>query len=394
MTALGILASLARRGMDILAELHANRPASRAERAELAGTLGMDPARLRLLLRVAEHFLSPADTEPNTRARQRAADLAAQFGLSLDACVLIDRRCQQANNSELHDDLRLTFVEAAHNSSFEEIDAFTRETLTELNAGAAPPQHLRARYSRKGDIRGMKHLHISGPAAMLDNLLAPLTVRAAQIHTAHPDYTRDRCVGQAFEERLRYASHAHPVDKLDQMRYQPALIITAQDILDYSPRFAATTNGSPLPPDVFLNALLADTGWALLYDEHAAITDLFPIGNPRLATQEQRVAMLIDNPICAWPGCDRPAYSGQAHHLVAYKNGGPTSLENMTIVCREHNRLNDDDREGINGHLERMPLSGHVRWKPPDKTKPPEFNKSFVTSMSGRAYAAYRAGGG
>lgn len=393
MTVLGTLAALASRGMDTLAELHAARPDGHDATSHLAATLGLDPARLRLLLRVAAHYLQPADTEENTKAREDATALARQLGLSLDTCVLIDKRSRQANNAELHDNLRLTFVAAAERLGFEELDLYMRETLTELNTEDEPPQHLRARFSRKVDIRGMKHFHISGPSDMLDNLLSPLTIRAAEIRKSHPEFSHDRCVGQALAERLEHADAATPVDKLDEMRYQPAIIITAQDLIDYSPRFAATTNGSALAPDVFLNALLADTGWAVLYDEHSAITDLFPIGNPRLATEEQRIAMLIDNPICAWPGCERPAYSGQAHHLVAHKNGGTTTLDNLTMVCREHNGLNDDDdRQGRNGYLERIPTSGHIRWRPPDKTRPPLFSNSFVTSMSGRSYAGYRAG--
>ncbi|MDO5030401.1 MAG: HNH endonuclease signature motif containing protein [Corynebacterium sp.] len=392
MTVLGIIASLASRGMDTLAELHAVRPDGRDATSQLAADLGLDPARLRLLLRVADHYLSPADTDENTAAREHATALARRLGLSLDTCVLIDKRSRQANNSELHDGLRLTFVEAAERLGYEELDLYMRETLTELNTDDEPPQHLRARFSRKVDIRGMKHFHITGPAGMMDDLLSPLTVRAAEIRKAHPEFSHDRCVGQALEERLEFAGVAGPVDKLDEMRYQPAIIITAQDIVDYSPRYAATTNGSALAPDVFVNALLADTGWAVLYDEHNAITDLFPLGNPRLATESQRIAMLIDNPLCAWPGCNRPAYSGQAHHLVAHKHGGETTLDNLTMVCREHNALNDDDREGRNGHLERIPTSGHVRWRPPDKTRPPLFSNAFVTSMSGRSYAGYRSG--
>lgn len=391
MTVLGILASVANRGMDMLAELHAARPDGREATTELAEELGLDPARLKVLLRVAAHYLSPAEIESDTKARMEAARLAKEYGLSLDMCVLIDKRCRQANNESLWDDLRLNFVQAAQNSTYGDLDSYMRETLAEINAEDAPPQHLRARYSRKIDIQGMKHLHISGPAQMLDNLVSPLTVRAAEIRKAHPEFTHDRCVGQALEERLTHASGAGPVDKLDELRYQPSIIITAQDIAEYSPRYAATTNGSVLAPEVFVNALLADTGWAVLYDDHNRISNLFPIHNPRLATEEQRIAMLIDNPICSWPGCTRPAYSAQAHHLIAHKNGGETSLENMTYVCREHNALNDDDRQGIHGHLDRIPTSGYVRWIPPDKHSPPQFNTAFVTAMAGRSYANYRS---
>lgn len=391
MSLLGTIASLATRGMNLLEELHSARPTGREATTELAEKLGLDPNRLKSLLRVADHYLSPAESAADTQARMEATALARKYQLSLDKCVLIDKRSRQANNEDIHDELRLSFVEAAKNATYEQLDTHMRHALAELNSEAEPPQHIRARFSRKIDIQGMKHLHITGPAQMLDNLIAPLTVRAAEIRKAHPEFTHDRCTGQALTERLQLAQPATAVDKLDEMRYQPAIIITAQDIADYSPRYAATTNGSALPPEVFINSLLADTGWAVLYDEYNRLTGLFPIHNPRLATQEQRIAMLIDNPICSWPVCTRPAHSGQAHHLVAHKHGGATSLENMTMVCREHNALNDDDRQGIHGHLERIPTSGYVQWRPPNKHEPPQFNTAFVTAMGGRSYAAYRS---
>lgn len=128
----------------------------------------------------------------------------------------------------------------------------------------------------------------------------------------------------------------------------------------------------------------------LVYDEHNTPTDLLPMHNPRLATEEQRIAMILDNPICAWPGCPRPAHAGQAHHLVARKNGGATTMENMVMTCKEHNAANDDDRQGLNGHLERDDGSGAVYRHPPSPHAPPEFNLAFPTALAGRAYSGYR----
>lgn len=389
MTTMGLLSALATRGIDLLADLRAALPEKSTGHRELAARIGFDPFRLKRLLRCADRLFAPLDDGADVINRDASVALARELGLSLDTVMQVDKRCGQLNNVEIREEHRLDFTRAAGRYDFDGLDAYMRGRVKELNDEAAPPQHLRAHVSRKPDIRGMKHLQVTGPANMIDDLVAPLTVRAAEIAKAHEDYTRDRCVGQALAERLAHGS-AGPVDAVDKLRYQPALIITAQDIVEYTPRYAATSNGSTLTPGQFVEALLADTGWVLVYDEHNQPTDLLPMHNPRLATEDQRVAMILDNPICAWPGCTRPAHAGQAHHLVARKNGGTTTMENMVMTCKEHNAANDDDRQCCNGHLERDDGSGAVYRQPPDPHSPPEYNLAFATALAGRAYATYR----
>lgn len=389
MTTLGLLSALATRGIDVLADLRAALPEKSTGHRELAASIGFDPFRLKRLLRCAERLFGTVEKDVDAESRDKAVAIARELKLSLDTVMQIDKRSGQLNNVEIREYYRLDFTRAAAAYDFEGLDTYMRTKVKELNRTDEPPQHLRAHVSRNPDIRGMKHLQVTGPANMIDDLVAPLTVRAAEIAKAHEDYTRDRCVGQALAERLAHGSEG-PLDDVDKLRYQPALIVTAQDIVEYSPRFAATSNGSVLTPGQFVEALLADTGWVLVYDEHNTPTDLLPIHNPRLATEEQRIAMILDNPICAWPGCPRPAHAGQAHHLVARKNGGATTMENMVMTCKEHNAANDDDRQGLNGHLERDDGSGAVYRHPPSPHAPPEFNLAFPTALAGRAYSGYR----
>nr|WP_240394128.1 HNH endonuclease signature motif containing protein [Corynebacterium lactis] len=326
MTTLGLLGALASRGIDLLADLRAALPEKSTGLRELAADIGFDPFRLKRLLRCADRLFAPLDDAADVLNRDAAVAAARELGLSLDTVMQIDKRCGQINNVDIREENRLDFTRAAGRYDFDALDAYMRGRVKELNDYTEPPQHLRAHVSRKPDIRGMKHLQVTGPANMIDDLVAPLVVRAAEIAKAHEGYSHDRCVGQALHERLAHGG-AGPVDAVDKLRYQPALIITAQDIAEYRPRYAATSNGSVLTPGQFIEALLADTGWALVYDENNQPTDLLPIHNPRLATEDQRIAMILDNPICAWPGCTRPSHAGQAHHIVARKNGGATTME-------------------------------------------------------------------
>jgi hypothetical protein len=42
---------------------------------------------------------------------------------------------------------------------------------------------------------------------------------------------------------------------------------------------------------------------------------------------------------CAFPGCERPAKHCQAHHVVEWKDGGPTRVENLALLCGRHHRI-------------------------------------------------------
>ncbi|HKU10884.1 MAG TPA: DUF222 domain-containing protein [Sinomonas sp.] len=42
---------------------------------------------------------------------------------------------------------------------------------------------------------------------------------------------------------------------------------------------------------------------------------------------------------CRFPGCDKPAQSGEVDHTVPWQHGGATDTANLAVLCREHHRL-------------------------------------------------------
>lgn len=45
---------------------------------------------------------------------------------------------------------------------------------------------------------------------------------------------------------------------------------------------------------------------------------------------------------CSHPGCDIPTEWCDAHHIQHWANGGPTSLDNLRLLCRRHHRAAHD----------------------------------------------------
>ena len=66
----------------------------------------------------------------------------------------------------------------------------------------------------------------------------------------------------------------------------------------------------------------------------------------RSATGTMRRALHIRDGGCAFPDCDRPARWTDAHHIVAWIEGGPTDLDNLVLLCRRHHRVIHDPDAG------------------------------------------------
>jgi hypothetical protein len=80
----------------------------------------------------------------------------------------------------------------------------------------------------------------------------------------------------------------------------------------------------------------------------------------RLATAAIRRALLVRDRGCVMPGCDCPPGRLEAHHIVHWIDGGPTSLANMVLLCPRHHRFVHEKGWSIT----RWP-DGSVDCKPP-----------------------------
>ena len=70
---------------------------------------------------------------------------------------------------------------------------------------------------------------------------------------------------------------------------------------------------------------------------HSEILDLGR--RQRIANAALRAAVITRDGGCIFPGCRRPPSWCECHHRQHWLNGGPTSLENLDLLCLHHHHL-------------------------------------------------------
>src|SRR5262249_62373091 len=65
--------------------------------------------------------------------------------------------------------------------------------------------------------------------------------------------------------------------------------------------------------------------------------ELLDVGrSTRVVPVAIRRALIVRDGGCGFPGCDRRPGWTDAHHIVPWASGGPTSLDNLVLLCGHH----------------------------------------------------------
>ncbi|SEB42806.1 HNH endonuclease [Paramicrobacterium humi] len=102
---------------------------------------------------------------------------------------------------------------------------------------------------------------------------------------------------------------------------------------------AACSPGTPEPlPQSFVRQMQCDGDTRPLDFRRGEVLNLGAA--ERFFAAAQRLALIArDGPTCVADGCTIPAWLTEAHHIVAWADGGRTDLRNGVMVCWFHHRL-------------------------------------------------------
>jgi hypothetical protein len=106
-------------------------------------------------------------------------------------------------------------------------------------------------------------------------------------------------------------------------------------------------NGSPVSPlTAQTMACSADLVPILVDDDHQPLD----VGDTQYAFPPKiRTAIIARDKGCTYPGCGAPAPWCDVHHLVRFRDGGSTSVDNGALLCGRHHR-----------YVHALDLSGYV----------------------------------
>lgn len=139
------------------------------------------------------------------------------------------------------------------------------------------------------------------------------------------------------------------------------LVLDAADLAGN--RGADTFDGDHLSP-ADTDRLLCDCTIArILFDPTSGLV-LDHARARRLVTPAQRAALSVRDGGCSFPGCDVGPTACDAHHIVHWRRGGRTDLDNLTLVCWSHHALVHDDGWIIVPDAR----GGSPQWQRPDGT--------------------------
>jgi hypothetical protein len=109
----------------------------------------------------------------------------------------------------------------------------------------------------------------------------------------------------------------------------------------------------------------------------------------RFATRRQVELIAARDRGCTFPGCDMPVGWCDAHHMIPWSSGGPTTVENLTLACRFHHTWHD--QHGWRAEL----IGGLPAWIPPrhvDIEQRPVFHSRFAAALTDISAARNEAG--
>ncbi|MGH1494141.1 MAG: DUF222 domain-containing protein, partial [Acidimicrobiales bacterium] len=103
-----------------------------------------------------------------------------------------------------------------------------------------------------------------------------------------------------------------------------------------------------------LERLLCDASFRALITDGPRTVLAYNRATPAIPPGLRRAIRVRDRQ-CTFHGCDRPSHWCDLHHIVPRNRGGPTTAENLTLLCRFHHTLT----HGGGWQLSRAP-DGHI----------------------------------
>ena len=299
---------------------------------------------------VAEALTVGAITHGHAQALTQIA-LPAEVDLSIDPDL--DFPTAPRRIAEAARDNQQELIRAAESMSVEEYRRFLRRWVDRAAGDGGAERDLRQRRRRRvttfdGDdgMHGVRALLPADQFALFENELRRLA--EARWRAEHPDAdgvpaselscpqrNADALVDMARRSRQLGDNNGEPLGShIDVM-----VLIDAETLQRgmHEHSRCELDDTTPLSPAA-ARRLLCDADILTAALDRPSLT--LDLGySRRSAGPSLRRALIARDRVCTAPGCDRPHWMCEIHHMIPWAMGGPTNLDNLTLLCSKHHHL-------------------------------------------------------
>lgn len=282
-------------------------------------------------------------------AKQRQAlDKARRSGLSLDQLCMIERELRRIKSLRTRNKLRLVLL--GLRGHYKAVMALVKQRIPKLEK----PRQDGVRFSKSKDRkRTMTLTHDEELIADVEHALT------------HDLDLEKPAMGQMLERLL--AILRGKSSGVSRAVRRPIVLIPVDEHLKLLKGDADETTFGLTDGTTITGAELLKQG----YGEVLEVATFHPQEGPvnlyrtkRYANTKQRDLARMANPVCTVPDCRHVSDNCQLHHITAWSRGGETNMDNLAVLCRYHNQVNDDDpSQLIRGRTES--INGRTCWVSP-----------------------------
>ncbi|WP_313678896.1 HNH endonuclease signature motif containing protein [Corynebacterium stationis] len=310
-------------GIPILRDVYESSP------HDLAGDL-MPLNTARKYTRLATVFFGPADSP---KVQRDAVALAETRELSVEYLEMVNKHAKKLNTRGAAWKLRAELI--AFEGTFEEVEAYAKKRVTEQ--GGDTTKKPGVRLGRV--IDGLRTISITDTQRRITDLEKTLDAAIKD-----EDQPRSEALLEPFWDLVEGTGTG-----LIKPEYRTVIAIGLEDFAKVScgkgeDVIVALSDGTTMTGVEFINAAmegaLGDKLYVGLFHPTAGPVNLY---EARFASDKLRTLAMAENLVCPWPDCNVPADRCQVHHIDAHKHGGHTKPSNLTMLCKYHNGVNDDD---------------------------------------------------
>ena len=283
--------------------------------------------------RLATELFSPCDSP---RVQHDAIALAEEKKLSANHLLMVNKHARKLKARGAAWKLRAELI--ALEGSLEEVEAYAKKRVTE--EGGDTKKKPGVRLGRV--IDGLRTISITDTQRKITDLEKTLDAAIKD-----DDQPRSEALLEPFWDLIEGKGTG-----LIKPEYRTVIAIGLNDFAKVScgkgeDVVVALSDGTTMTGAEFINAAmegaLGDKLYVGLFHPTAGPVNLY---EARFASDKLRTLAMAENLVCPWPDCNVPADRCQVHHIDAHKNGGHTKPSNLTMLCKYHNGVNNDDPDG------------------------------------------------